>query len=88
MDRIDGRLKVTGRAPYAYEQKVPNAVYAVLVMSTIAKGKIASIDGQAAGRSTGVLLVITPENSLKLPQLQNQPKGGWEVQVLQDNVVR
>ncbi len=88
IDRIDGRLKVTGRAPYAYEQRVPDTAYAVLITSTIAKGTISAIDSQPAEKSAGVLLVMTPQNSLKLPQLQNQPSGGWKVQVLQDNVVR
>ncbi|MDQ2841722.1 MAG: xanthine dehydrogenase family protein molybdopterin-binding subunit, partial [Acidobacteriota bacterium] len=88
IDRIDGRLKVTGRAPYAYEQKVPNAAYAVLITSTIARGTISAIDSQSAEKSSGVLLVMTPQNSVKLPQLQNQPPGGWKVQVLQDGIVR
>src|ERR1700685_4454946 len=90
IDRIDGRLKVTGRAPYAYEQQVPGAVYAVLVMSTIAKGRIVSIDTRAAQRLRGVLLVLTHLNAPKLPKLTNQPKKqptGRIVQVLQDDVV-
>ena len=91
MDRVDGRLKVTGRAPYAYEQQVPDAVYATLVMSTIAKGRIVSIDTRAAQRTRGVLLVMTHLNAPKLPQLEHQPKKppvGRVLQVLQDNVVR
>src|SRR5579875_1026513 len=91
MDRIDGRLKVTGRAPYAYEQQVPNALYATLVMSTIAKGRIVSIDTRAAQRTRGVLLVMTHLNAPKLPKLESQPKQGPTgrvLQVLQDNVVR
>jgi xanthine dehydrogenase YagR molybdenum-binding subunit len=91
MDRVDGRLKVTGRAPYAYEHQVPGAAYAVLIMSTIAKGRIVSIDTGPAGRSHGVLLVMTHLNAPKLPRLQNQPKKpptGRVLQVLQDNVVR
>src|SRR5437016_3218273 len=95
IDRIDGRLKVTGRAPYAYEHNVPNAAYAVMVMSTIAKGRIASMNTQAAERSRGVLLVMTHLNAPKLPQLMNQNKGpeagrspARVVQGLQDDVVR
>ncbi len=38
IDRIDGRLEVMGAAPYSYEHKVPDAVYAVMVTSTIANG--------------------------------------------------
>jgi xanthine dehydrogenase YagR molybdenum-binding subunit len=91
LDRVDGRLKVTGRAPYAYEQAVPNAAYAVMVMSTIAKGRITSMNTQAAERSPGVLLVMTHLNAPKLPALTSQPKAppaGRVIQVFQDNVVR
>lgn len=91
IDRIDGRLKVTGRAPYAYEQKVPNGVYAALVVSTVAKGHIVSMETRAAELSSGVMLVMTHGNSMKLPQLAQQSKGGPTgrvVQVLQDDVVR
>ncbi|MBV8865582.1 MAG: hypothetical protein JO210_09345, partial [Acidobacteriaceae bacterium] len=72
ISRIDGRLKVTGRAPYAYEHKVPEAAYGVLITSAIAKGTISVIDSQAARNSAGVLLVMTYENSPKLRQLQSQ----------------
>ncbi len=53
IDRIDGRLKVTGRATYAYEHKIPNAVRAVIVTSTVAKGRIASIDSKDSGSNAG-----------------------------------
>ncbi len=45
-DRIDGTLKTTGSAPYAYEhhKEVPNAAYGYVVGAGIAKGRIASID--------------------------------------------
>lgn len=91
IDRIDGRLKVTGRATYAYEHKIPNALRAVMVTSTVAKGKIASIDAKAAEGCQGVVAVMTHLNAPKLPQLQSQPKApptGRLVQVLQDDVVR
>ena len=91
LDRVDGRLKVTGRAPYAYEHKIPNVTYAVMVMSSVAKGRIVSMDTQAAERSPGVLLVMTHRNSPKLESLKSQPKApptGRVVQVLQDDVVR
>ena len=44
--RIDGPLKATGTAPYAYERHdvVPNQAYGYVVGSAIAKGRIASID--------------------------------------------
>lgn len=90
ISRVDGPAKVTGRAPYAYEFKIPNAAQAVLITSSIAKGRIVSIDTAAAERVPGVLLVMTHLNSPKLPQLQQQkkaPPAGRIVQVLQDNQV-
>ena len=50
LNRVHGRLKVTGCAPYTGDQKIPNVVHAVLVTSAIAKGHIASIDTSAAER--------------------------------------
>ncbi len=72
LDRVDGRLKVTGRAVYAAEHPVPNAVSAVLVMSTIPKGHIAKMDISAAEKAPGVLAIMTHQNTPKLP---SQPKG-------------
>ena len=45
-DRIDGPLKTTGRAPYAYERydAAPNAAYGYVVGAAISKGRILSID--------------------------------------------
>jgi xanthine dehydrogenase YagR molybdenum-binding subunit len=50
MDRVDGRLKVTGRATYTADQKTPGIVYGVLAASAIAKGRIESIDTSTAGK--------------------------------------
>src|SRR3979411_2780868 len=64
-DRIDGPLKTTGRAPYAYERHdvVPNQAYGYIVGSAIAKGRIASIDLTAAKAAPGVLAIVTAENA-------------------------
>jgi xanthine dehydrogenase YagR molybdenum-binding subunit len=67
LDRVDGRLKVTGRALYSAEHPVPNAAYAVLAMSTIPKGRITRMDTRAAERAPGVLAILTHENVEKLP---------------------
>lgn len=67
MDRVDGRLKVTGGARYAAEYALPNLVHAVLVTSTIAKGRIRAMDTSAAERVAGVVKVLTPFNAPKLP---------------------
>ena len=64
IDRVDGRLKVTGKAPYAHEVvEGGNAAYGFIVEATIAKGTMASIDTEAAERSPGVMLVMTHKNS-------------------------
>jgi CO/xanthine dehydrogenase Mo-binding subunit len=52
--RVDGRLKVTGGAKYAAEVQVPDLLYGVLVTSTIARGKIATIDTAAAEKAVPV----------------------------------
>jgi xanthine dehydrogenase YagR molybdenum-binding subunit len=66
IDRIDGRLKVTGAARYAAEFRVPNVVNAVLVQSTIAAGSITGFDLKAATGMPGVLAIITPDNAARL----------------------
>jgi xanthine dehydrogenase YagR molybdenum-binding subunit len=75
IDRIDGRLKVTGAAKYAAEFRVPNAVHAVLVQSTIAAGTIAGFDLKEAHGMPGVLAIITPDNAGKLSQAEKVPQA-------------
>lgn len=74
VERVDGRLKVTGGARYAAEFKVANLAHAVLVMSTIASGRIRSIDTKAALSAPGVLAVITHENAPRL-NFPERPKA-------------
>jgi xanthine dehydrogenase YagR molybdenum-binding subunit len=59
--RIDGQLKATGRAKYAYEWHDPDIAYAYgyPVGAAIAKGRVLSIDASAARTSPGVLDVVT-----------------------------
>ncbi|UOG75759.1 xanthine dehydrogenase family protein molybdopterin-binding subunit [Hymenobacter tibetensis] len=72
MNRVDGRLKVTGAAQYSAEYQIPGLVHGFLVGSTIAKGRIKSIDTKAAERAPGVLAVITHLNSIKVPGHANR----------------
>src|SRR5438477_3635135 len=67
-DRIDGPLKTTGTAPYAYERHdaVRNPAYGAVVGAAIAKGRIASIDLIRARAAPGVLAIVTAENAGKL----------------------
>lgn len=64
-DRIDGARKVTGAARYAYEQHdvVSNPAYGYVLGAGIAKGRIASIDLDAAGKAPGVLAVVTAKEA-------------------------
>jgi xanthine dehydrogenase YagR molybdenum-binding subunit len=64
-DRIDGPLKTTGTATYAYEQNaaVPNAAYGYIVGAAIAKGRIESIDLTAAKQAPGVIGVVTASDA-------------------------
>lgn len=65
LDRIDGPMKTTGRAPYAYERHdvAPNQAYGYVVGSTIAKGAIKSMDIARAQAAPGVLAVVTAQNA-------------------------
>ncbi|HCS44778.1 MAG TPA: xanthine dehydrogenase, partial [Pseudomonas sp.] len=66
--RIEGPLKTTGLAPYAYEHHdvVPNQAYGVVVGSAIAKGRIASMDLEVAQSAPGVIAIVTAANAGKL----------------------
>ncbi|RON66980.1 xanthine dehydrogenase [Pseudomonas fluorescens] len=67
-DRIEGPLKTSGQAPYAYEQHeaVANQAYGFMVGSAIAKGRITHIDLDAAKAAPGVLAIVTAANAGKL----------------------
>jgi xanthine dehydrogenase YagR molybdenum-binding subunit len=64
LDRVDGRLKVTGGARYAYEMaQGPNTAYGYVVQASIGKGRIRSIDTRDAEKMPGVVLVLTHRNA-------------------------
>ena len=64
-DRIDGKFKTTGTAPYAYERHdvAPNAAYGYVVGAGIAKGRINAIDLAAARAAPGVLTIVTADTA-------------------------
>jgi len=66
LPRIDGRLKVTGTAPYAYEHPVENALHLFPITARIARGTAARIDVSAAAALAGVRLVMTHQNAPRL----------------------
>ena len=70
--RIDGVLKVTGTAPYAFEQPVERPAYVHLLLSDVARGTIATVDCEDASAMDGVLLVLTHENAPRLANDDNQ----------------
>src|SRR5271168_1774119 len=73
LDRVDGHLKVTGGARYAFEMmQGPKVTYGFIVQASIGKGSIRSIDTSAAEQATGVLLVLTHRNA------PEQGTGGYQ----------
>ncbi|MDB5457532.1 MAG: hypothetical protein JWP92_3117 [Caulobacter sp.] len=72
VDRIDGKAKTTGTAPYAYERHdvAPNAAYGYILGAAIAKGRIEQIDLAQAQRSPGVLAIVTYKTAGKLGKAQ------------------
>lgn len=91
LDRVDGRLKVTGRAKYAAEFNPPGFVHAYALESTVSKGKITAVDTVAAERAPGVLAILTHLNAPKLKEATSDMGGGGirveERNPLSDNVV-
>ncbi|SDN29438.1 xanthine dehydrogenase YagR molybdenum-binding subunit [Methylobacterium phyllostachyos] len=68
-DRIDGKFKTTGTAPYAYERHdvAPDAAYGYVLGSSIAKGRVRSIDTALARQAPGVIGVVT---TLDTPRIE------------------
>ncbi|MGC5016206.1 xanthine dehydrogenase family protein molybdopterin-binding subunit [Streptosporangium sp. DT93] len=64
--RIEGRDKVTGTVRYAYEYPVPDAVYVWPVQSTVARGRVRSVDAGAARALPGVIAVLDSGNAPRL----------------------
>jgi xanthine dehydrogenase YagR molybdenum-binding subunit len=91
ISRVDGRQKVTGGAKYAAEFDVPGQAHGAIVRSTVAKGRIASIDSAAAERAPGVLAVLTHRNAPRLAYRAHKapvdPVVGERLHVLQDDQV-
>ncbi len=85
LDRIDGPMKASGTAPYAYEQHqaAPNAAVGYVLGAAIAKGRIGSMHLDDAKRAPGVIAIVTAANAGKLGKGNfNTAKllGGPEIQ--------
>ncbi|WP_028936136.1 xanthine dehydrogenase family protein molybdopterin-binding subunit [Pseudonocardia spinosispora] len=73
--RMDGPLKVTGRARYGVDHNFPGMVYGYLVLSTIAHGEIAAMDVTGAKSAPGVLGIYSPFDPLPLRTPNNTMLG-------------
>src|SRR5207237_7997547 len=72
LHRSDGVQKVTGAAKYAYEYPVERVTYVFPVQSTIAKGRVVSIDASAARALPGVIAMLSHENAPRIAPLDDQ----------------
>ncbi len=92
VSRLDGALKVQGEARFAGEYVMEGMVYATLRYSTVARGRIASLDTDAAEGAPGVALVMTYRNA---PPMEPPPlfltaplaAGGSSLPVMQDDSI-
>jgi xanthine dehydrogenase YagR molybdenum-binding subunit len=66
LTRREGVLKTTGAARYAADNHPPGMVYAVMAVSSIARGRVTALDVAAAKAHPGVMEVMTPANAPKL----------------------
>ncbi len=66
LSRFEGKMKITGAATYALEYPAEGLAHAVLVQSTIAAGRVRTVDTAQALAAPGVLLILTPDDDLGL----------------------
>jgi len=82
LERMDGKAKVMGAAPYAFEHRVERPAYLCPVQSRIARGRVRAIDTSVASHVEGVIAVITHWTAPRLSSDENR-----ELWVLQSNEV-
>jgi xanthine dehydrogenase YagR molybdenum-binding subunit len=90
LDRTDGTLKVTGGARYSADVAMPQLCHAVMVQSTVPRGRIVKMDVTRAEHAQGVLLVMSHANAPALPQhglAAVNPPAGRALSLMQDDVV-
>ena len=80
LPRLEGRDKVTGRAEYTHLMQLPGMLHAKIFRSTVAHGRIKSIDTSAARKVPGVYAVYTSDDVRKVipdpyygPAFHDQP---------------
>ena len=64
LDRVDGPAKVTGAATYALDTQIEGLAYGVAITAATAKGRVVSIDADAARALPGVIEVIVGDPAL------------------------
>jgi len=74
---------VTGEARYGSDFVVSNPAYAFLVTSSIAKGRIESMDLRAAKAVPGVLEIFNYENTGELKDIKYARGGGGPISSIQ-----
>lgn len=86
MNRVDGRVKVTGAAKYSAEVQLQDLSYAVLVESTVAQGIISKLDTKKAEWAPGVIAVVSHLNTPGVPEykLENQDLIQKQLRVFND----
>lgn len=90
--RIDGPLKVSGRAAYTSDHNLTRMVFGVPVCATIGKGKVKAIDSKTAEKMKGVLAVYTSANIG--PLYRPVSNDGFQSKVdearppMEDNIIR
>jgi Aldehyde oxidase and xanthine dehydrogenase, a/b hammerhead domain len=90
LTRRDGVLKVTGGARYAADNHPAGMLYAVLAVSSIARGRVTFLDVQAAKGHPGVIDVMTPANKPPLAQDPDEKTNPFmfRLDLLQNDQVR
>jgi xanthine dehydrogenase YagR molybdenum-binding subunit len=90
LTRRDGVLKVTGTARYAADHHPPGMLYAVLAVSSIARGRVVFLDVAAAKAHAGVVEVMTPANKPALAQDPDEKSNPFmfRLDLLQNDRVR
>ncbi len=89
MRRVDGLAKVTGMAKFAAEFELPNAAFAYIGTSGIAKGSISEMDTSEAEKAPGVIKVFTHLNvpeMMPIPDDDTRP-GGDEFYALRTPII-
>ena len=62
--RLEAREKVTGRAEYVHNLRLPNMLHGRIFRSTVPHGRIRRVDTSAARAVAGVFRVVTVDDVL------------------------